>query len=63
MQVQRSWVLSLLLLGWRILSLGGTIVTALVDVAAYYTQNPNANLTISEAVFLALREIIFHPFR
>jgi len=48
-------------IGWMILSLVGAIATALVGVA-YYQQNPDMTLTSPEAVFIALGQIIFHPF-
>ena len=48
-------------IGWMILSLVGAIATALVGVA-YYQQNPDLSLTSPEAVFIALGQIIFHPF-
>ena len=44
-----------------ILSLLGAIATALVGVA-YFAQNPDVTLTSPEAVFIALGQIIFHPF-
>ncbi|WP_391206278.1 sodium/proline symporter PutP [Psychrobacillus sp. L4] len=48
-------------IGWMIISLVGATATALVGVA-YFAQNPNATLTSPEAVFIALGQIIFHPF-
>ncbi|MDW0117985.1 sodium/proline symporter PutP [Sporosarcina thermotolerans] len=48
-------------IGWMILSLFGAIATALVGIA-YYHQNPNAELVDKETVFIALGQIIFHPF-
>jgi len=48
-------------IGWMILSLFGAIATALVGIA-YYQQNPGMKLESSEAVFIALGQIIFHPF-
>ncbi|WP_313894327.1 sodium/proline symporter PutP [Psychrobacillus sp.] len=48
-------------IGWMVLSLGGAIATALVGVA-YFVQNPDATLTSPEAVFIALGQVIFHPF-
>lgn len=47
-------------IGWMILSLLGAICTALVGVA-YYQQN---GLTIddSETIFIAIGQILFHPF-
>ncbi|WLV24931.1 sodium/proline symporter PutP [Aciduricibacillus chroicocephali] len=48
-------------IGWMILSLAGAIGTALVGIA-YYQQNTGAKLVDKEAVFIALGQIIFHPF-
>ncbi|QFF97435.1 sodium/proline symporter PutP [Psychrobacillus glaciei] len=48
-------------IGWMIISLVGATATALVGVA-YFAQNPGATLTSPEAVFIALGQIIFHPF-
>ena len=48
-------------IGWMILSLLGATATALVGVA-YFAQNPDVTLTSPEAVFIALGQIIFHPF-
>ncbi|MDN4606403.1 sodium/proline symporter PutP [Sporosarcina highlanderae] len=48
-------------IGWMMLSLFGAIATALVGVA-YYHQNPSAELVDPETVFIALGQIIFHPF-
>lgn len=48
-------------IGWMILSLGGAIATALVGVA-YYQQHPELSLENPETVFIALGQIIFHPF-
>ncbi|MBD7907430.1 sodium/proline symporter PutP [Sporosarcina gallistercoris] len=48
-------------ISWMILSLLGAIATALVGIA-YYQQNPGAELVDSETVFIALGQIIFHPF-
>ncbi|MFS0577406.1 sodium/proline symporter PutP [Sporosarcina sp. 179-K 3D1 HS] len=48
-------------IGWMFLSLAGAIATALVGIA-YYRQNPGATLVDSETVFIALGQIIFHPF-
>ncbi|TQL69080.1 sodium/proline symporter [Nocardioides albertanoniae] len=47
-------------IGWMLLSLFGAVGTALVGIA-YYRQNPDAELTDPEAVFIALGQIIFHP--
>ena len=48
-------------IGWMVLSLLGAIATALVGIA-YYQQNPGATLVDNEAVFIALGQVIFHPF-
>lgn len=48
-------------IGWMILSLLGAIGTALVGIA-YYEQNAGAKLVDKEAIFIALGQIIFHPF-
>lgn len=48
-------------IGWMILSLLGAVATALVGIA-YFQQNPGAKLVDSETVFIALGQIIFHPF-
>lgn len=48
-------------ISWMILSLLGAVATALVGIA-YYQQNPSAKLVDSETVFIALGQIIFHPF-
>jgi sodium/proline symporter len=48
-------------IGWMLLSLIGAVATAMVGVA-YFTQNPEAALADPEAVFIALGQIIFHPF-
>ncbi len=47
-------------IGWMILSLIGATGTALVGIA-YFQQNPGAELTDPEAVFIALGQILFHP--
>ena len=47
-------------IGWMILSLAGAIATALVGVA-YYQQN-GGELADAETVFIALGQILFHPF-
>ena len=47
--------------GWEVLSLGGAVATGIV-AAAYFQQNPDAVLADPEAVFLALGQILFHPF-
>ena len=48
-------------IGWMALSLFGAIATALVGIA-YYQQNAGAELVDAETVFIALGQIIFHPF-
>ncbi|WP_210470916.1 sodium/proline symporter PutP [Sporosarcina sp. 6E9] len=48
-------------IGWMILSLVGAVATALVGIA-YYQQNAGTKLVDPEAVFIALGQIIFHPF-
>ena len=48
-------------IGWMALSLFGAIATALVGIA-YYQQNAGAELVDEETVFIALGQIIFHPF-
>lgn len=48
-------------IGWMILSLFGAVATALIGIA-YYTQNAGETLVDEEAVFIALGQIIFHPF-
>jgi len=48
-------------ISWMLLSLLGAIATATVGVA-YFTQNPGATLADPEAIFIALGQIIFHPF-
>ena len=47
-------------IGWMIFSLAGAIATALVGVA-YYQQN-GGELADAETVFIALGQILFHPF-
>lgn len=48
-------------IGWMILSLVGAVSTALIGIA-YYAQNTGETLVDDEAVFIALGQIIFHPF-
>ncbi|MCM3758868.1 sodium/proline symporter PutP [Sporosarcina aquimarina] len=48
-------------ISWMILSLLGAVGTALVGIA-YFQQNPGTKLVDSETVFIALGQIIFHPF-
>jgi sodium/proline symporter len=46
---------------WVTLSLTGAVFTGIVG-AAYFQQNPDMTLSDPEAVFLALGQILFHPF-
>ncbi|RLL47783.1 sodium/proline symporter PutP [Oceanobacillus piezotolerans] len=48
-------------ISWMILSLVGAALTALVGVA-YFQQNPTVTLSDPEAIFIAMGQIIFHPF-
>lgn len=48
-------------IGWMILSLVGAILVALIGVA-YYQQNPAETLVDAEAVFIAMGQVVFHPF-
>lgn len=48
-------------IGWMAFSMIGAILTALVGIA-YYHQNTGVKLSDPEAVFIALGQIIFHPF-
>lgn len=48
-------------ISWMLLSLVGAAATALVGVA-YFTQNTEITLSDPEAVFIALGQILFHPF-
>ena len=48
-------------IGWMIISLLGATATALIGIA-YFQQNPGAELTDPEAIFIALGQILFHPF-
>lgn len=48
-------------IGWMILSLAGTSLTAMVGVAFFYL-NPQYTLTDPETVFIDLGQIFFHPF-
>lgn len=48
-------------IGWMILSLTGSALTALVGIA-YFQQNADVALTDPEAVFIELGKILFHPF-
>ncbi|KIL72493.1 sodium/proline symporter PutP [Bacillus badius] len=47
-------------IGWMLLSLFGAVATALVGIA-YYHQS-GSTLNDAETVFIALGQIIFHPF-
>jgi sodium/proline symporter len=47
-------------MGWMILSLLGTIFTALIGIA-FFKQNPQFTLDNPEAVFIQLGQILFHP--
>ncbi|KZO00992.1 sodium/proline symporter PutP [Pseudobacillus badius] len=47
-------------IGWMLLSLFGAVATALVGIA-YYHQS-GTTLNDAETVFIALGQIIFHPF-
>lgn len=48
-------------IGWMIATVLGAISTALVGLA-YFQQNPELTLSDPESVFLALSQILFHPF-
>lgn len=48
-------------IGWMAISLLGAIATALIGIA-YFQQNPSQSLSDPEAVFIALGQIMFHPF-
>lgn len=48
-------------IGWMALSLLGAIATGLIGIA-YYQQNAGETLGDPEAVFIALGQVIFHPF-
>ncbi|MFD2208577.1 sodium/proline symporter PutP [Virgibacillus halophilus] len=48
-------------IGWMALSLIGASATALIGIA-YFKQHPGASLSDPEAIFIALGQIIFHPF-
>jgi sodium/proline symporter len=47
-------------IGWMLISLLGALATALVGIA-YFQQNPDAELTDPEAVFITLGQVVFHP--
>ncbi|MET0785238.1 MAG: sodium/proline symporter PutP [Paenisporosarcina sp.] len=48
-------------IGWMALSLAGAVATGLIGIA-YYQQNASETLSDPEAVFIALGQVIFHPF-
>lgn len=48
-------------IGWMLLSLLGAVSTALIGIA-YYHQNTGETLIDKEAVFIALGQVLFHPF-
>ena len=48
-------------IGWMILSLVGAILVALIGVA-YFQQNPGETLVDPEAIFIAIGQVVFHPF-
>jgi sodium/proline symporter len=48
-------------IGWMALSLAGAVATGLIGIA-YFQQNPGETLGDPEAVFIALGQVIFHPF-
>lgn len=48
-------------IGWMALSLAGAVATGLIGIA-YFQQNPSETLGDPEAVFIALGQVIFHPF-
>ena len=48
-------------IGWMILSLVGAILVALIGVA-YYQQNAGETLVDPEAIFIAMGQVVFHPF-
>ena len=48
-------------IGWMILSLVGAIFVALIGVA-YYQQNAGETLVDPEAIFIAMGQVVFHPF-
>jgi sodium/proline symporter len=48
-------------IGWMILSLLGAILVALIGVA-YFQQNPGETLVDPEAIFIAIGQVVFHPF-
>lgn len=48
-------------IGWMILSLVGAILVAFVGLA-YFQQNPGETLSDPEAVFIAIGQVVFHPF-
>jgi len=48
-------------IGWMFLSLAGATATALVGIA-YFQQHPEVVFKNPETVFIALGQILFHPF-
>ncbi|MCB5936298.1 sodium/proline symporter PutP [Caldibacillus thermoamylovorans] len=48
-------------IGWMILTLAGAAATALVGVA-YFQKHADVKLIDSEAVFIQMGQILFHPF-
>ncbi|WP_019414704.1 sodium/proline symporter PutP [Paenisporosarcina sp. TG20] len=48
-------------MGWMIISLIGAVATGLIGIA-YFQQNPTVSLSDPEAIFIALGQIMFHPF-
>lgn len=48
-------------IGWMILTLAGSAATALVGVA-YFQKHADVKLIDSEAVFIQMGQILFHPF-
>lgn len=48
-------------IGWMIVSLVGAVFTGLTGLA-YFTQHPDLTLDNPEAVFLAMAQLVFHPF-
>jgi sodium/proline symporter len=48
-------------IGWMILTLAGAAATALVGVA-YFQKHVDVKLIDSEAVFIQMGQILFHPF-
>lgn len=48
-------------IGWMVLSLVGSILTALIGIA-YFEQNQHVTLHDPEAVFIQMGQLLFHPF-